>query len=180
MPADFEKIMNNIDWPYVHVTINHFPIVLASLGAGVALLALIRGKRGLWLYTMATMTLAGLSVYPAYFTGDQADQYLNDPWYIKSGAIDAHNAAANYALAALLVVGAFCAYGWWRALRYREEPIPGFVRTIVFLGTMLSFAILTRTAYLGGKIVLEAPVLTLKTAPPGLPPGIATPPEKGK
>jgi len=31
-----------------------------------------------------------------------------------------------------------------------------------------------RTAYLGGKIIHESPVLELKDAPPGLPPAVAT------
>jgi uncharacterized membrane protein len=172
--------MSNIDWAYIHITINHFPIVLSTVGAAVGILALIRGKRGLWLYTMATMTLAGLSVYPAYFSGDKADDFLSDPWYIKNGVIDDHNSAANYALAALLVVGIISAYGWWRALRYREEIIPRFVRALVLIGTLFAFAVVTRTAYLGGKIIHEAPVLTLKAAPAGLPPGIATPPQTGK
>jgi hypothetical protein len=126
------------------------------------------------------MTLAGLSVYPAYFSGDKADDFLSDPWYIKNGVIDDHNSAANYALAALLVVGIISAYGWWRALRYREEIIPRFVRALVLIGTLFAFAVVTRTAYLGGKIIHEAPVLTLKAAPAGLPPGIATPPQTGK
>jgi len=173
-------MMKEINWPYLHITINHFPIVLASVGVAVALLAVIRGKRGLWLYTMATMTLAGLSVYPVYFTGDQADEALHDPWYMKDGVIDPHNAAANYSLAILLVVGAISAYGWWRALSRREEIIPGWVRALVFLGAIIGFGSVTYTAYLGGKIVHEAPVLSLKTAPAGLPPGIATPPEPAK
>jgi uncharacterized membrane protein len=172
--------MNSIDWSYIHITINHFPIVLATLGAAAALVAVIRGKRGAWLYTMATMTLAGLSVYPAYFSGDQADEYLKDPWYIKNGVIDDHNAAANYALAVLLIVGVISAYGWWRALRNREEIIPGWVRALVFAGAMLGFAVVTRTAYLGGKILHEAPVLSLKTPPAGLPPGIAATPDSAK
>jgi uncharacterized membrane protein len=172
--------MNSIDWAYIHITINHFPIVLASLGAAAALVAVMRGKRGPWLYTMATMTIAGLSVYPAYFSGDQADDFLQDPWYIKNGVIDSHSNAANFSLWILLIVGAISAYGWWRALRNREEIIPSWVRAVVFIGAIVGFGSVTYTAFLGGKVLHEAPVLSLKTAPAGLPPGIATKPEPGK
>ena len=129
---------------------------------------MIRKKRGIWLYTMATMTVAGLSVYPTYLSGDKADQFLHDPWYIKSGTIEAHNGAANWALAVLLITGVICAYSWWRALRYRDEPIPGFIRSLVFVATLISFAAVSRTAYLGGKIIHEAPVLSLPSAPAGV------------
>ena len=52
-----------MNWPYVHTLINHFPIILSVVGTGVVLLALIVRRRGLWLYALATLTLAGLSVY---------------------------------------------------------------------------------------------------------------------
>lgn len=160
--------MSPINWPYIHVAINHLPIVLSSLGAFAALLAVIRKKRGIWLYTMATMTAAGLAVGPVYLTGREADEHLHDPWYITSGVVDAHNAAANFALALLLITGVICAYAWWRALRYRDEPIPRFIRTLVFVATMFSAAAVSRTAFLGGKIIHEAPVLSLPAAPAGV------------
>src|SRR6478672_1603880 len=106
--------MPPLTWPYVHTLINHFPIVLSAMGTLGALVALIRKKRGAWLYTMATMTAAGLAVGPVYLSGDEADDALHDPWFIQPGAIDAHNAAANWALAILLIAGAICAYSWWR------------------------------------------------------------------
>jgi uncharacterized membrane protein len=161
--------MPQLTWPYVHTLINHFPIVLSAMGTMGALVALIRKKRGVWLYTMATMTVAGLAVGPVYLTGDEADEALHDPWFIQPGAIDAHNAAANWALAILLIAGAICAYSWWRALRYRDEPIPRFIRAAVVISTLFSFAAVTRTAYLGGQIIHDAPVLKLPAAPAGLP-----------
>lgn len=161
--------MPPLTWPYVHTLINHFPIVLSAMGTIAAVIALIRNKRGVWLYTMATMTVAGLAVGPVYLTGDEADEALHDPWFIQPGVIDAHNAAANWALAILLVAGAICAYSWWRAIRYKDEPIPRFIRIAVVISTLLSFATVTRTAYLGGKIIHEAPVLKLPSAPAGVP-----------
>jgi hypothetical protein len=83
--------------------------------------------------------------------------------------IDAHNAAANWALAVMLVTGVICAYAWWRALRYRDEPIPRFIRIAVTLATILSLSTVSRTAYLGGNIIHEAPVLSLPAAPAGVP-----------
>ncbi len=168
--------MPPLTWAYIHTAINHFPVVLTTIGALTAIFAAIRGKRGIWLYTMATLTLAGLSVYPVYLSGNEADEFLRDPWYIKSGVIDAHNDAANFALAFVLVTGVIAAYAWWRALRYRDEPIPRAIRTFVLLGALSSLATVARTAYLGGKIIHEAPVLQLPTPPAGLPPGVVAKP----
>jgi len=36
-------------WPYIHLLINHFPVVLSVVGLGAAVLAVIVGRRGVWL-----------------------------------------------------------------------------------------------------------------------------------
>lgn len=48
-----------LTWPYVHLPINHFPIVLTTMAFIAAFGALMTGRRGLWLYAMGTMTVAG-------------------------------------------------------------------------------------------------------------------------
>jgi uncharacterized membrane protein len=168
--------MPTLTWPYTHLLINHFPVVLTVVGLIVAVCAMVSGRRGLWLYAMGTLTAAALIVYPVHFTGDQADHALRDPWYIKRGVIDAHDTAAGVAMVIILVAGVFSAYGWWRALKRREEVIPTWIRAAVLIGALAGFGSVSYAAFLGGKIIHEAPVLDLPTAPAGLPPGIATPP----
>src|ERR1700755_41506 len=102
-----------LSWPYAHLLINHFPVVLSVSALAVTLLALILRRRGLWLTAMGALTCSGLFIYPVHFTGDKADQALNDPWYIHSGTIEAHDNAAGIAMVVILIVGAFAAYSWW-------------------------------------------------------------------
>jgi hypothetical protein len=162
-----------LSWPYAHLLLNHFPVVLSISSLAVAILALILGRRGLWLTAMGALTVAGFFVYPVHFTGDKADQALKDPWYIKSGVLGAHDAAALWALWVILFAAAFAAYCWWRSLKRPAEIIPAWMQWGVFVGALLSVATVARTAYLGGKIIHEAPVLHLEQPPPGLPPGVA-------
>jgi uncharacterized membrane protein len=168
--------MPTLTWPYVHLLINHFPVVLSVVALIAALGAVITNRRGLWLNAMAMLTAAGLVVYPVHFTGDEADHALHNPWYIKEGVIDAHDSAAGIATWIIIVAGIVAAYAWWRALKRRDEIIPGWIRTGVLVGALAGFGSVAYAAYLGGKIIHEAPVLTLPEAPPGLPPGIAAPP----
>lgn len=163
-----------ITWPYAHLLINHFPVVLSFVALAVAILAIILGRRGLWLTAMGALTLAGVFVYPVFLTGNQADEALHDPWYIEHGTIDAHNAAAEWAMWAILLVGVFAAYSWWRSLKRPAEGIPGWMRAGVVIGSILAASTVARTSYLGGKIIHESPVLYLKDAPPGLPPAVVT------
>jgi uncharacterized membrane protein len=156
-----------LSWPYAHLLINHFPVVLSISALAVAILALLLGRRGLWLTAMGALTAAGASVYPVFYTGGAADDALGDPWYIHPGTIDAHDNAAEIALVVILIAGAFAAYSWWRSLK---RPLD--------LGSLAAVATVTYTAYLGGKIIHEAPVLEMKQPPAGLPPGIAAAPAK--
>jgi len=153
--------------------LNHFPVVLSVSAFAVTLLALMFGKRGLWLTAMGALTAAGLFVYPVHFTGDKADHALNDPWFIRTGAIEAHDNAAGVAMVVILIAGAFAAYSWWRSVKRPADLIPGWMRAGVVVGSLAAVATVTYTAYLGGKIIHESPVLELEQPPPGLPAGIA-------
>ncbi len=162
-----------LSWPYAHLVINNFPVVLSISGLAVTVLALLLGRRGLWLTAMGALTAAGFFVYPVHFTGEQADRVLNDPWYIRSGVIDAHDHAATIAMWVILIAGAFAAYSWWRSLKRPAEPIAGWMRAGVIVASLAAVGTVTYTAYLGGKIVHEAPILQLKEPPSGLPAGVA-------
>lgn len=162
-----------MSWPYTHLLINHFPVVLTIAALAAGCLALVLNRRGLWQTAMAAMAAAALSVYPVYFTGNEADQALNDPWYIKHGVIDAHDTAAGIALWAILIVGVFAAYWLWRSIKRPAEQVPGWVRAAVFIGSLAAVGTVSYTAYLGGKIVHDSPVLQMKQAPAGLPPAVS-------
>ena len=149
-----------MNWPYLHTLINHFPIILMVVGTSVLLLALIVRRRGIWLYALATLTLAGLSIYPAYFTGDEAADAVRTTWYIMRPMVDEHDAAAGFALASVLIVGVASAYTWWRMLRREVTTLPPvWLRTVVAVLAVWALSVVARTAYLGGQIVHDSPKL---------------------
>jgi uncharacterized membrane protein len=164
-----------LSWPYAHLIINHFPVVLSVCALAVTVLALLLGRRGLWLTAMGALTGAGLFVYPVHFTGDRAAHVLDRPWFVHPGAIHAHDKAAGVAMYVILIAGAFAAYSWWRSLKRPAESIPGWMRTGVVVGAIAAVVTVTYTAYLGGKIIHEAPILRLQAAPVGLPPDLVAP-----
>lgn len=158
-----------MDWPYIHITINHFPIILSVVGTAVLILALIVRRRGIWLYALATLTLAGLSIYPTFLTGDEAADTLRHTWYVVQAAVREHDAAAGFALWSVLITGALCAYTWWRMVRREPQGLPPvWLRVVVTLVAIWSLSVVARTAYLGGLIVHESP--RLASPPPGFVP----------
>ena len=85
---------------------------------------------------MGALTLAGLFVYPVQFSGSKAGDSLGNPWYIRPGALEAHDDAARIALIAILIAGAFAAYSWWRTLKQPVEVISPWIRSGVFVGAL--------------------------------------------
>ena len=158
-----------MNWPYIHTLVNHFPIILSVVGTAVLILALIVRRRAVFLYAFVTLTLAGLSAYPAFFTGDEAADAQRHTWYIVQSMIREHDAAAGFALWSLLIAGAIGAYAWWRMLK--REPLvlpPVWLRVVVTIIAVWSLSVVVRTAYLGGQIVHESP--RLASPPPGFTP----------
>ncbi len=162
-----------LSWPYAHLLINHFPVVLSISALGVSILAMLFKRRALWLTSMGSLTVAGAFIYPVFLTGNKAEHVLKDAWFVRPGVAKAHDDAALFALWIILIAGAFAAYCWWTSVKRPADIIPTWMRAGVFVAAALSVAVVARTAYLGGKIIHDSPVLHLKDAPPGLPAGIA-------
>ena len=157
-----------MNWPYVHTLINHFPIILVVMGAAAAVVAAIWRKRGVWLYALASLTFGGLSIYPAFFSGDEASDTLKHAWYIVPSMIHDHEESADLTLWVVLITGLIALYAWWRQLRRdREAPPPTWLRSLVVIAALVSLGAVTYTAYLGGRIVHESPKL-LGPAPAGM------------
>jgi len=170
-----------MDMAYVHTAINHFPIILAMLGAAAAIASLVWRRRAVWLYAVATLTLAGLSVYPVRWTGHQAEHSMEDMWYVTRDAIHDHEEAGDRAMWVLLAVGLVSAYAWWRAARYRElshsrrdEYAPTWLRAVVVLGGLAAAGMVSYAAKLSDPILHYSPRLQHPPAP-GIPATVRNP-----
>jgi uncharacterized membrane protein len=163
-----------MNWAYLHLLTNHFPIMVTAFGILVLVCALVTRRRAIWMFTLATFAVAGLSAGPIYLFGDQAGDQVEALKVVDEHRIDAHEDAAEWALWVLLGMGVLSAYGFWRMRRKPEsEQPPQWLQGVVILAVLLGMSVLTRTAYLGGKIAHGDNTLT---GPPSV---IATPPAPG-
>lgn len=155
-----------MSWPTTHAILNHFPIVLVVVGAIVLLVALVRPMRGAWLYALGSFVLAGISAYPAWLTGEQAARFVRDAWYIAPGAVHRHAQTADITLWVLLALGLVSLIAWLSIVRTLNAISPaGWLRTLVGLLTIAAIGCVAVTAFFGGRIVVESPIL-MKPVPP--------------
>ena len=148
------------NWAHIHIMINHFPVILAMVGALGALLGLVRSRRGVWIYACASLTLAAITVVPTYFTGEPAEDFLHRPWYIARGSIDRHQDAALIAAILVGVAGLVALVAWRRLVRYpRELSLPGGLRAAVVITAVVAAVAIGYASLLGGYIIHDAPGL---------------------
>lgn len=156
-----------IDWAQVHITLNHFPVILAVTGALAGITAAVLGRRGIWLYATVSLALAAITVAPTYFTGEPAEDSLHRPWYIARGAIEQHEQAALIAAVLTGIAGLVALFAWRRLVRYpRELTLPGGLRAAVLVTSIAAAGAIGYTSLLGGRIIHEAPGLRVPLTTP--------------
>jgi hypothetical protein len=175
-----------MSWPYLHTLVNHFPIILTVVGALAVLLAAMYGRRGVWTYALWSLLLAGLTIYPAWLTGGRAGGAVRNAWYIERGAVHTHAAAADITLWIVAGTGLLALVALITLARTRDAVSPArWLRVLVGLGALASICAVSYTGFLGGKIVVESPILA-SPAPPvitapnaGMIPGTSPPTTPG-
>lgn len=143
-----------MDWVQIHLLLNHFPIVLAAMGALSAIVATIMKRRGIWMYAAVSLTLAGIMVIPAYLTGGPAEVVTRRPPSLAPDAIGAHQAAALVSAALVGVAALVGAFAWRRMVRYpRETSLPASLRAALLVSSLAAAGHLYYTALLGTRVV---------------------------
>lgn len=139
---------------YLHLLINHVPVILAPLGFVAALLALVTRRRTVWLYALATLTLAGISAYPVMATGDSAEDYVKEHVVnVDRKAIESHGDSGDTTMWILIVGGVLAAYGWWRLSRPEALPLPMWLAALILVTGLFSTIGVTITSLKGGEIM---------------------------
>jgi hypothetical protein len=157
-----------MNWVYIHILINHIPVILGGLAALSAIFAILSGRRTAWLYTAITLTLAGLSAYPTSETGHRASRIFRQRVPSARDAITAHREAAEVTLWILLGSGVLGIIGWYRiGSDDPKAPVPGWVKVALTVPALASLGAVAVTSERGGKIGHQ-PWETSFTAPPVL------------
>ncbi len=168
-----------MDAAYLHIVVNYFPIILCVVGTIAAVLGLAFQKRGLWVYAAASITIAGLMIYPVSLTGHEAEKLVERRWYASREAIQQHEESGELAVWFTLAAGAIAGYAWFRAARprHREDRFPSGLGTLLAIAGVVASGTLLYTGWQSAFIVHKA------ASPPGSVPGVqaepALPPPAG-
>ena len=135
---------------HLHLIFNHYPLVLALVA--VVLLALAQRpertqllKAGLWVAIFATLT-----VLPTYFSGEGAEELVEDMPHVSHSLIHEHEEMAEKALIAFLAMGGLAVAALVRLHKgFGAALLPAHLTLVALL---VCLALVALTANLGGKV----------------------------
>lgn len=149
---------------YLHLLINHVPVILAPIGALALILAWLTQRRAVWLYGLACVTLAGISAYPTMATGDAAEHVvMHTVTGVDRSTVHAHEEAGELTMWILLASGLVSAYGWWKLGKsdVYSGTLPLWTRALALLFALAGAGMVTYASYTSGYIIhheIHAPV----------------------
>ena len=139
-----------MDWVHLHLALNHIP-VLGTLFVGLLLVtALIKQNRELTQLSLIWFVALTLVSIPIKFTGDFAHQATADSEWLPTELVADHEQAADQATGAIFLLGLVAAYGLFQGRGNR--PIPTWLTAAIAILTLVTFALMARTANLGGQL----------------------------
>lgn len=141
-----------MNWPHVHVMINHFPIIGVMFGFGVLAYGRWKESEDLKKMGLYLMVLIALVCIPVFLTGESAEDQLENLHLpgVSDKVIDEHHESGEAALTAFEILGAVALGGliYFR----KKDRLPKPFLTAVLLISVASAGLIMWTANQGGKI----------------------------
>ncbi len=139
-----------MNYPYIHLTLNHIPIVTNLVGILLLLCAIVRKNAEWKKAAVGIFILSALISIPTYLTGEPSEDAIEHLPGVSKDDIHEHEEAAEFAFVAILALGALSLFGSF--LSWKQGSYPAWFIPAVLVFGLIVGGILARTAYLGGKI----------------------------
>jgi uncharacterized membrane protein len=135
---------------HLHLMFIHFPIAGMILALPVLLAGWWLKNEGLKWAGLGLVLVAGLATGGAFFTGEAAEELVENLPGITHGTIHEHEEAAEFALWPVGLTSLLAAYGLF--LAFRKKAVPSRVFVAVLVLTLFCAVTLARVSNLGGFV----------------------------
>ncbi len=156
---------------HLHLLLNHFPTIGFIIGLGLFVIALIARSDHIKIGSLVVLVGISIITIPTYITGNAASQEiciasnLTGPCpdgVTSRSLIEQHEGAALIALAFMVITGGFAWLGLWQWRRF--GAVSGWNHPVIMMLGVLTLAIVSRAAALGGEIRHPEIRVTAETA----------------
>ena len=164
-----------MNWAHAHLILNHEPVVGLLLVLPILAWGLARRSQDLLRAGLSLLVLLALLSLAVFFTGEPAEELVENLAGVSEPMIERHEEAALFATIALVVVGALSLAG---LLSFRRRAIPLRLPAVLLLLSLVPAGAVAWTANLGGQIrhpeIRSAIVVDSKLVTTPAPPRLAT------
>jgi peptidoglycan/LPS O-acetylase OafA/YrhL len=125
-------------------------VIGSFLGMIVLIFAIRSNAKSTFHAAYVVLIISASSAGIAYYTGESAEETVEDVAGVSEASIEPHEEAAAYALGSFIALGVLAAVGFYISVAKENlQPKWGMFMLVLCL---VSFGIIARTAWLGGKI----------------------------
>jgi uncharacterized membrane protein len=139
-----------MDAAHIHLLLNHFPVVGTLIGGAIFIVGLFRKEALLQLTGLATLFAVSLVGVPVFLTGEGAEEAVEHLPGVTEAVIHEHEEWAEAAIWAIGAMGLLSAASFvavWRRMKFAR-----YAALAVMLLVLVDFALVAKTANLGGQI----------------------------
>jgi uncharacterized membrane protein len=135
---------------HLHLLITHLPIFGSILGGLVLLHGIGVRSEQTKIAAYYIFILSSIGAGIAYFTGESAEETVENIQGVIEATIKAHEEFALFALISLIILGVSSILGLFLTLR--KSPLTRAIAFVILFISLISFVLVSRTGYLGGQI----------------------------
>ena len=134
----------------LHLGLNHFPVILVSVGVGFVFLGWVLKREFLWKTGLSLFVVAGLFGVPAYFSGEPAEHVIETQLSGAKHLIHEHEEWAEKTIV-IVVLLSFMSSVFLLALAKGKKIVKPLWAILGLLSLLTCFALM-KTAHYGGLI----------------------------
>ena len=135
---------------YLHVLLNHFPIMGSLFGFCFLLLSTLNGNKTLKISALIIFVVTGILTIPTFLTGEPAEGVVENLAHVSKQLIYQHEEFAEKAVWFVYLTAALSAT--YLFLLQKNKKIPSWVNPLLYVFVILSLLSMGWTNKLGGKI----------------------------
>ncbi len=139
-----------MDFTHIHLVITHLPIFGTVIGAFVLIHGILSKNNQTKMAAYNVFILSAIGAAIAYFTGEAAEETVEQIGGISEMAIENHEEFASFAFASLVGLGVLSIIG--NVLNLIKSSLSKPFAVFMLVCALISFGMASYTGFLGGKI----------------------------
>src|SRR5579863_9528260 len=141
-----------MNFPHLHLLLNHFPIIGTIVGLGLFLISLIGENEDLRRASLIIFAAMALLAIPTFFSGTGAQGAIKKLPGVSEVLIERHQGAAMLALLFMEITGGLSLVGLWKSQEISRSVRWNWSLSAVLVFSVVTVGLMARVGTTGGDI----------------------------